>query len=170
MRQLERVLDVAFKMLGSIPTWQSSHEGRIRWNPSTKRVAVGTDSAWLDMSTRNDPLRTKGTIPTITHEVTNMGSTSTVTVGTNSNSYSGSLRIQTAGTGYGSGRYFTVTFPVALADTNYDVFVQPLTDDAIALGLLRLTGQAVGSFGMLGLVTPQVSKDYRWSYLVVPRE
>jgi hypothetical protein len=169
-RGFERVLDVAFKRIGGIPPYQDDHEGRLRFDDTRKRLNIGTSSGWGEITIRGDGYRTAGNLPTIARDAGNMGASSTVSVAATSNSYSGRLTINTAGAGYGSGDYFSVTFASALDDANYDVFIQPVTDDAIALGFLRITSQTAGSFVMRGLAVPAVSKSYGWSYLVVPRE
>lgn len=49
MPPLNRLLDIAFKMVPSLPTWNVKDTGRMRWNNATGKIAYGGTDAWHDL-------------------------------------------------------------------------------------------------------------------------
>ncbi len=169
MNRLSRVLDIAFKrVVEGLPTFQGEHHGRIRWNTATKSPAFADDTRWWNIVGNGQILTSTGAAPTITLDVTKVGSTSTITTETRSTDMAGRFEIVTSGTGYASGAFTSVAFAVAKASSTYTVLLQAGSSDSAALNPYTSSRSTTG-FNIVTDATPQVGKTYAYHYLVIER-
>lgn len=166
---------IKFKRINSLPTWQDSHFGQVRYDPSSSHLAFGTSTAWdyilLDSDVDdltdlvlNNTLESSGTNPTVARGA-GAGATATATVNFG-NDVSGEVEITCTGGGYAAGQQIVVTFAAARPDTSYSVQLTAGSAAAAPLGIYY-TARSTTTFAIATTVAPALNDVLRFSYLVI---
>lgn len=111
-------------------------------------------------------LRTSGSAPSVAPGSA-AGTGATASLRSGSNDHSGQVQVVTGSSGTSTGTIVTVTFAQARPSSSYDVWLQPTSAAAQALGVARVTGRSAASFDVAVATAPGTGQTLQWSYLVV---